>query len=73
MTTPTESPALNTLTVPERILLFYFASGTTPPKTRKIGKTIEGLIIKGLITREPDRLTLTELGRVTLEALLSVS
>ena len=71
--TPTEAPALDALTVPERILLFCVASGTAPPKTGKIRRTIEGLTIKGLIKREPDRLALTALGRATLEALLSLS
>jgi integral membrane sensor domain MASE1 len=49
------------------------SSGTTPPKTGKIRRTIEGLTIKGLIQHEPDGLALTALGRATLEALLSLS
>ena len=70
---PTGAPALAALTAPERILLFCVASGTVPPKTGKIRRTIEGLTTKGLIKREPDGLALTALGRSTLEALLSIS
>ena len=71
--TPIEAPALAALTPSERILLFCVASGTGPPKTKTIRRTIEGLTIKGLIKREPDRLALTEVGRATLNALLSIS
>jgi hypothetical protein len=71
--TPTEGPALDALTVPERILLFCVASGTGPPKTKITKRTIERLVIKGLVKHEPDRPALTELGRATLQALLSLS
>jgi hypothetical protein len=66
--TPIEAPALAALTPSERILLFCVASGTGPPKTKTIRRTIEGLTIKGLIKRAPDRLALTEVGRATLNA-----
>jgi hypothetical protein len=71
--TLTQAPALAALTPSERILLFCVASGTGAPKTRTIRRTIEGLTTKGLIKREPDRLVLTEVGRATLNALLSIS
>jgi hypothetical protein len=59
--------------VPERILLFCVASGTAPPKSRKILRTIERLTIKGLIKRDSDQLVLTEVGRATMNTLLSIS
>ena len=70
--TPTKAPGLDKLSMPERILLFCIASGTAPPKTRITQRTIEGLTIKGLIKREPDRLALTQLGRATMNALMSL-
>jgi hypothetical protein len=51
--TPTEGPALDALTVPERILLFCVASGTGPPKTKITKRTIERLVIKALSSTSP--------------------
>jgi hypothetical protein len=70
---PPKALPLDKITTSERILLFCVANGTNPPKTRKIGRTIESLTIKGLIEREPDGLALTALGRATLKTLLSIS
>jgi hypothetical protein len=71
--TPPKVTGLDMLSVPERLLLFCVASGTEPAKARIMHRTIEASIIKGLITRERTGLTLTELGRATMNALLSIS
>jgi hypothetical protein len=64
---------LDTLSVPERLLLFCVTSGTKPAKAGIVHRTIEAAIIKSLIKRERTGLTLTELGRATMNALLSIS
>jgi hypothetical protein len=71
--TPPKAAGLDTLSVPERLLLFCVASGTKPAKAGITHRTIELSIIKGLIKRERTGLALTELGRATMNALLSIS
>jgi hypothetical protein len=66
--TPPKAAGLDTLSVPERLLLFCVASGTKPAKAGITHRTIELSIIKGLIKRERTGLALTELGRVTMNA-----
>jgi hypothetical protein len=68
---PPKAAGLDTLSVPERLLLFCVASGTKPARAGITHRTIE--IIKGLIKRERTGLALTELGRATMNALLSIS
>jgi len=70
--TPPKAAGLDTLSVPERLLLFCVASGTKPARAGITHRTIELSIIKGLIKRERTGLALTELGRATMNALLSV-
>jgi hypothetical protein len=41
----------DTLTVPERLLLFCIASGTNPREAGITNQTIELLVIRGLIRR----------------------
>jgi hypothetical protein len=71
--TPPIVAGLDTLSVSERLLLFCAASGTKPANAGIMHRTIEHSIIKGLIKRERTGLTLTELGRATMNALLSIS
>jgi hypothetical protein len=61
----------DTLTVPERLLLFCIASGTNPREAGITNQTIELLVIRGLIRRNDKGLVLTSLGRATIEVLLS--
>ena len=62
---------LDTLTVPERLLLFCIASGTNPREAGITNQTIELLVIRGLIRRNDRGLVLTALGNATIEVLLS--
>ena len=50
--TPPKAAGLDTLSVPERLLLFCVASGTKPARAGITHRTIELSIIKGLIKRE---------------------
>jgi hypothetical protein len=72
-TPPPKVAGLDTLTVPERVLLFCVASGTKPAEAGITHRTIELATIKNLITRERTGLALTDLGRATVNALLSIS
>jgi hypothetical protein len=69
----TKVAGLEALSVPERLLLFCVASGTAPAKAKITNRTIELATIKGLIKRERTGLALTELGRATVNSLLSIS
>jgi hypothetical protein len=71
--TPSKVAGFDTLSVPQRLLLFCIASDTRPAKTGIMHRTIEASIIKGLIKHERTGLTLTELGRATMNALLSIN
>ena len=68
--TPPNASARDTLSVPERLLLFCVGSGIDPAKAGIAPRTIELMMIKGLIKRSDAKLALTELGRATLDALL---
>jgi hypothetical protein len=62
---------LATLAVPERLLLFCVASDTDPRQAGITSRTIELLMIKGLIQRNDSGLALTALGSATIDALVS--
>ena len=62
---------LATLDVPERLLLFCVASDTDPRQAGITSRTIDLLMIKGLIRRDYSRLVLTALGFATIDALVS--
>jgi hypothetical protein len=68
--TPPNVSALDMLSVPERLLLFCVGSLIDPAKAGITHRTIELMIIKGLIKRGDAALALAELGRATLDALL---
>jgi hypothetical protein len=65
-----EVAGLDTLSAPERLLLFCAASGTDPAKAGITSRTIEVMIIKGLTRRGHSGLVLSQLGYATLDALL---
>jgi hypothetical protein len=69
--TPPKIVGLDALSVPERLLLFCVASGTNPAKAKITHRTIELLMIKGLIGHDNGGLVLTDRGGVILDALLS--
>jgi hypothetical protein len=62
---------LATLDVPERLLLFCVASDTDPRQAGITSRTIDLLMIKGLIRRGDNGLVLTALGFATIDALVS--
>lgn len=58
------------LPVQERMLLFCVATKTDWQKAGVTGETVTGMVIKGLIDRDPGgRLSLTKQGRAMLTAL----
>jgi hypothetical protein len=70
---PSKSPdvaGLETLSLPERLLLFCVASGTDPQRAGISLGTSAIVINKNLMRRNETGLVLTQLGRATLDALL---
>jgi hypothetical protein len=70
---PIKPTAVNaeTLTVPERILLFCLASGTPWQKAGVAERTVSNMVTRGMVDRQPDtHLLLTRQGREALVALL---
>ena len=60
------------LNAPERVLLFYVASGTDWERAGITGTMVTATVIKGLIAREPTGgLYLTKDGRAALRTLMA--
>jgi hypothetical protein len=71
MTKP-RTPATIALTVPERVLLFCVASGTEWLKAGVTSATVQHMLVRSLIERDPAtmRLALTAQGHDVLAALV---